>query len=314
MKIELAFEARMRLASHLPPTPLVFASALSERAGRAIWLKLETTQPTGSFKVRPALNGILSHLDEARARGVIASSSGNFAQAVAWAAKKLGVDAMIVMTSKTSPYKAERTRALGAQVVTCGPSFKERWDTTYRLQRESGRVLVHPYDTSETIAGDATIALELIEQHPGPATVVVPTSGGGMIAGVAATLKQLRPETRVIGAQPAAGGAMARSLEAGKPVDVGGFDTIADALVASRPGDHTFELARQYVDGIVLASEDEIRAGVRFLFEEQKLLAEPGGAIAAAAVLAGKIPGTGDVVCIVSGGNVEPRILQEILS
>jgi len=278
-----------------------------------VWLKLETQQPTGSFKVRPALNGALCHAEAARRAGVLASSSGNFAQAVAYAARELGLDAQIVMMSSSSPYKVAATEALGAKVVLCGNSFEERWETTYRLQRESGRLLLHPYDSEETIAGDGTLGLELLEQLEGDFTVVVPVSGGGLIAGVASAIKVGRSTCRVIGVQPAANGALARSVEAGRPVSVGPVQTIADALVASKLGDRTFEVIRERVDHVVNVTEEEIGRAVAELAEKQKVVVEPGGAVGVAALLAGKIGGDGDVVCVASGGNVLPATLARLL-
>jgi threonine dehydratase len=296
-------EARERIAPYLSPTPLVDAHALSRRTGVRARLKLESLQPTGSFKVRPAFNGLLSRLPEAQARGVLCSSSGNFAQAVAFAARELGVSATIVMSSATSKFKVERTRALGAEVVSCGPRFEDRWETTRRLQEETGRLLLHPFDSPETVAGDATIGLELLDQLPGGVTVAVPVSGGGMLAGVACALRAARPGCRIIGVQPRANASMARSLAAGERVNVGAFTTVADALVAAMPGELTFSLARKLVDDLVLVDEEEILAAVRFLAEEQKLVAEPGGAVAVAALLAGRLPGR-EAVCVISGGNV----------
>ncbi len=297
-------QARRRLEPHLRPTPLLYSHELSRATGRRVWLKIETVQPTGSFKVRPALNGALAHLDEARRAGVLASSSGNFAQAVAYAARELGLDAQIVMMGNSSPYKIAQTEALGAKVVLCGNTFEERWETTYRLERESGRVLLHPYDSEETIAGDGTIGLELLEQIAGEFTVVVPVSGGGLVAGIATAVKLCRPGCSVIGAQPAANASMARSLEAGERVNVGPVRTLADALVASTPGERTFQIAQQRVDRVELVSEEEIADAVRRLADRQKIVAEPGGAVGVAALAAGKVSGNGDVVCVISGGNV----------
>ncbi len=315
MDLDLIHEARRRLAAYLQPTPLVFSAPLSRTVGRRIWLKLETQQPTGSFKVRPALNGALVNLDAARRNGVLASSSGNFAQAVAYAGRELGLDAQIVMMDNSSPYKIAATESWGAKVVRCGNTFEERWETTYRLQRETGRILLHPYDSAETIAGDGTLGLELVDQLPGDFTVLVPVSGGGLISGIATAVKALRPQCKVIGVQPERNGAFHRSLEAGEPVSVGPVETIADALVASKPGSHTFEIVRERADGVVLVSEDEIAGAVRDLVWKQKVVAEPGGAVAVAALLAGKVPaGTGDVVCVISGGNVMPAALIRLLS
>lgn len=310
----LILEARQRLAPLLAPTPLVLSAWLTRSAGRRVWLKLETQQPTGSFKVRPAFHGILAHLEEARRAGVLASSSGNFAQAVAYAARQMGLDAQIVMMGNSSPYKISQTEALGARVVLCGNTFEERWETTYRLQRETGRLLLHPYDSAETIAGNGTLGLELLEQLSGEFTVVVPVSGGGLISGIAAAVKQSRPGCSVVGVQPEANASLYRSLEQGRRVNVGAVRTIADALIASVPGENTFAIARRLVDQVVLVSEQEIQEAVRELAWGQKIIAEPGGAVGVAALAAKKVPpGGGEVVCVISGGNVMPAAWMTLL-
>jgi len=304
--LEPILAARERLAAHLAPTPLVYSEPLGA------WLKLETQQPTASFKVRPALNGALVHRERARRAGVLASSSGNFAQAVAWAARQLALDAQVVMMGNSSPYKIAQTEALGAKVILCGNTFDERWETTYRLERETGRVLLHPYDSEETIAGDGTLGLELVEQLQGGFTVLVPVSGGGLIAGIATAVKLERPGVRVIGVQPEANASMARSLQAGLRVNVGPVRTIADALVASTPGERTFRIAQELVDRVVLVSEEEIARAVAELAWKQKIVVEPGGAVAVAALLAGKVSLEQKVVCVVSGGNVMPPTFLEL--
>ncbi|MBI3694435.1 MAG: threonine/serine dehydratase [Acidobacteria bacterium] len=315
MNLEPIRKARDRLASILTPTPLMRSVPLTRAMGRTVWLKLETQQPTGSFKVRPALNGALAHLEQSRRAGVLASSSGNFAQAVAYAARELGLDAQIVMMGNSSPYKIAETEALGAKVVLCGNTFEDRWETTYRLQRETGRVLLHPYDSEETIAGDGTLGLELLDQLPGDFTVVAPVSGGGLISGIATAVRLNRPGCRVVGVQPEANASMARSLEAGHPVNVGPVRTVADALIASTPGKHTFEIVRDRVEQVVLVTEEEITTAVRELAWKQKIIAEPGGAVGVAALLAGKIPsGSQDVVCVISGGNIQPSTLLQLLT
>ena len=219
MTIEQIRQARERLTPYLRPTPLVLSEPLSRATGNRIWLKLESQQPTGAFKVRPALNGMLARLDQARESGVIASSSGNFAQAVAYAARELGVSAQIVMMKKSSPFKIEGTRRLGGEVVFSENTFTDRWDTTFRIQGESGRLLLHPYDSEATIAGDATIGLELTGQLDSDFTVLVPISGGGLISGIASAVKAERPACSVIGIQPAANGSMKKSIEQGSRGD-----------------------------------------------------------------------------------------------
>ncbi len=308
-------EARARLAPHLPPTPLVSSAGLSAQVGAPVLLKLETQQPTGAFKVRPALNGMLAHLEQARGRGVVASSSGNFAQAVAWAAAKLGASSQIVMMRGASAYKRERTRGYGAEVVLCDDTYESRWETTYRIERETGRLLLHPYDAPETIAGDGVIGLELLDQLDGPFTALVPISGGGLISGIATALKELRPGCRVIGVQPTANPSMRDSLRAGKRVKVDPAPSLADALTVATPGERTFELVQRYVDDVVLVTEEEMIAAVRALASEQKLVVEPGGAVGVAALLAGKIDTGGlPAVCVLSGGNIEPYKLAGLLA
>ncbi len=316
--------AHLRLSPFLKTTALTLARAYPGTSARddenftdpfKCHFKWETGQPTGSFKIRPALNGILTHKSDALARGVLTSSSGNFAQAVAYSARQLGCRAHIVMMSSTSPYKLERTRELGAEITLCAPTFEARWDMTARLARETGALLLHPYDSLETLAGDATLALECLDQIPEvPFTVIVPASGGGLLAAVATTLKVLRPQCRVIGAQPSSNGSLKRSWDAGQPVRSAPFKTLADALVAAQPGTLTFELIRRHVDAIVEVSEEELLDAVRVIArEEDGARVEPGGAAGYAALRSGRIPKRGNetVVCVLSGGNVEPAIWKE---
>jgi threonine dehydratase len=291
------------------------ARALGRSLGRQVLYKAETLQPTGSFKVRPAYNSIAANLEQARALGVVTSSSGNFAQAAAWAASELGVDATVVMMKSASSYKRQRTEALGARVVECASNFKARWETTYRIQRDERRLLLHPYDSPETISGDGTVGLELLDQTDEPFCVLVPISGGGLISGIAAAVKALRPDCMVIGVQPEANPSMQRSLAAGEPVDIEPAPSIADALVVAKPGEHTFAIASRLVDGVLLVSEQEIEAAVRFLALEEKLVVEPGGAVGVAALLAGKVQQPGlTPIAVLSGGNILPEKLAAIIS
>lgn len=308
-------EARARLEDRLPPTPLIRSRFLSECAKREVRLKLETQQPTGSFKARPALNGMLAHLAQAREKGVVTSSSGNFAQAVAYAASALGIDAQIVMMEGASAFKRGRTEHFGGQVVLCADTFESRRETTLRIQRESGRLPLHSYDSPETIAADGTLGLELLAQLPDAFTVLVPISGGGLIAGIALAVKATRPQCRIVGVQAQANPSMLRSLEQGQRTAVAPAASLADALSVALPGELTFQAAQQLVERVVLVSEAEIARAVRLLAMEQKLVVEPGGAVAAAALLAGAAPDDGSpVVCVLSGGNVAPETLRSILS
>lgn len=307
MRIEDVYAAKERIKPYLPITPLLYSELLKNSLNKSVWLKLETQLPTGSFKPRPAFNSILTKLDEAKLHGVIASSSGNFAQGVAYAARELGIDALIVMTASTSPYKIQRTKNLGANVTICGDTHQIRLDTTARLQKETGRVLLQPYDSNETIAADGTIALELStqlgEKLNHDMTVLVPVSGGGLIAGIAFTLKKLHPTCKVIGVQPRVNSSLALSLKEGQCVNVGTVKTIADALVASSPGEIPFKIIQRCVDDVILIEEDEIKSATEFLIEQHKLVIEPSGALGVAALFAKKVAGD-NVICIMSGGNI----------
>lgn len=313
--VERAREARKRLERYVRPTPMVLSEVFNAYSQGRIWLKLETQQPTNSFKVRPALNGILAQLGPARARGVVTSSSGNYAQAVAYASRVLDVSAQIVMMRKSSPLKIQRTRQLGGEVIFCENNFQDRWKTVSRIQNETARLLLHPFDSEETIAGNGTIGLEIIEEIDSDVCFVVPVSGGGLISGIATVVKALRPGCRVVGVQPTANPSMSVSLRRGKPVTVTPGPTLADALTATKPGTRTFEIVRKSVDQLVLVEEQEIINGVRFLAREQKLIVEPGGAVAAAALLSNKIDtGNMDVVLVVSGGNILQSEFVELLN
>ena len=241
-------QARERLCEYFSPTPTLRSDVLSREHDGVVWLKLETQQPTGSFKVRPSMNSMLAHLEQARAKGVVTSSSGNFAQGAAYAAGLLEIDLQVVMMKSASAFKRQRTEELGATVVLCEDTFKDRWDTTYRIERES----------EETIAGDGTIGLELLEQIDGDFCVVVPISGGGVVSGIATAVKEKRPGCRVVGVQPAANGSMARSVAAGERVMVTPGPTLADALLIAQPGELTFEIVQRYVDDVADVEEDEI--------------------------------------------------------
>ena len=307
--------AANRLTPFLRPTPLVRSDFLSGELGREVLLKLESQQPVGAFKVRPALNSILSSLDECRSQGIVTNSSGNFAQAVAYAASKLGVDASIVMMRGASAFKRKRTQLLGGRVVVCEDTFEARATTTERIRRDSGRVLVHPFDSRESIAGNGTLGTELLNQVSGDFTLFVPISGGGLIAGTALAVKAARPGCRIFGVQAEANPAMKRSLEQGCRVRSEPAPSLADALTVPRPGSNTFPVIQRLVEDVLLISERGMRDSIRKLAIEQKLVVEAGGAVSVAGGLAHPC-GSGDspVVCIISGGNIEPGQFRRILA
>ncbi len=304
--LEDIYAAEKRISTYLNPTPLLYSHLLEQKLNKKIWLKLESQLPTGSFKARPAFNNILMHEKEAKKHGVVAFSAGNFAQAVAYAANLLGLSATIVMRENTSPYKIQRTKNLGAEVVLCGNSYEERTETTLGIQKETGKILLEPYNSPETIAGDGTLGLELIKQlgkELDQCTILVPVSGGGLIAGIAFAVKTLNPTCQVIGIQPKANGSLAKSLQAGLCVNVGSFTTIADVLSLPQMGEQPFEIIKKWVDDVILVEEDEIKTATHYFLEQHKLVVEPSGAVPLAALLSDRVKAE-KVICVISGGNI----------
>jgi threonine dehydratase len=298
-------------------TPLVPCPRSQEN--RALYLKAESLQPTGAFKLRGAYNKISSLSPEERRRGVVAHSSGNHAQAVAYAARSLGVRAVIVMPRGAARVKLDATAAFGAEIVLVGDDSAERVRRTQELAAEHGYVPVPPYDDQTLIAGQGTVGLEILEDLPDVEAVLVPVSGGGLISGVAAALKLSRSDIRVIGVEPELAADARASLRSGKPVELSAEQvgrTVADGLRVRRLGDAPFEHVRAFVDDIVAVSEDEILEAMRRLALRVRLVAEPSGAVTFAAHLfhRDELPATRINVAIVSGGNVEPHLLARVLS
>jgi threonine dehydratase len=284
-----------------------------------LYFKAENLQPVGSFKLRGAYNKIVSTPIKERERGVVAHSSGNHAQAVAYAAKALGIRAVIVMPRDAPALKRRKTASLSAEVVEVGEDSEERRIKADELAAQEGLVPIPPYDDELVMAGQGTIGLEIIQDLPEIQTVLVPVSGGGLISGVAVALKRSNPEVRVVGVEPELAADARASLKCGRLVAFPAEEvvkTIADALRVRRLGDLTWPHVREFVDDIVTVSEDEIRAAVRKLALEVHLVAEPGGAVSFAAWLfrQEQLPPTRLNVALISGGNVEPRLLAQVLS
>lgn len=292
-------------------TPLVPARELSSLCGGHAFLKAESLQVTGSFKIRAAMNSVLN-LPSKNINGVIASSSGNFAQALAWAGSRLNIPVTIVMEQRSSPLKVSRTRQYGAEVVFCENNFLSRDRTVERLKNERGLVMLHPYNLPEVIAGNGSIGLEIFAQLPDVDVVLVPVSGGGLISGIATALKALRPAVKIVGVQAETSNAAYLSFHRGEIVTLEAPVTIADGLRAS-PKEITFAHIRKYVDDFVLVSDDAIKQAVVFILEHSKLLVEPSGAVGVAALLWGKLTVHGqNVVAVLSGGNISLDAVQEI--
>jgi threonine dehydratase len=300
--------ARQRIAPHIRQTPFMTASRLGDAAKVALSLKCESFQKTGSFKVRGALNAILGMSAEKKKRGVITVSAGNHAQAVAYAASIAGVSSTVVMPETASKLKVAASRGYGAEVVLHGPSGIEAFARARELEAERGLVFVHPFEDVAVVAGAATVGLEILEQADAPIdVVVVGVGGGGLISGVAASIKAKSPRTRVVGVEPEGAAVMRKSLDAGHATRLDRIDTIADGLAAPMAGNLTYAMVKALVDDVVLVTDEEIKQAMRDLMLLAKLVVEPAGAAAVAAITAGRIgakPGT-RVVAIVSGGNVD---------
>lgn len=307
--------AARRLDGIAHRTPVLTSRTLDERTGARVCLKAECFQRGGAFKFRGAYTKISSLPPEALARGVLAYSSGNHAQAVALAARLLGTSATILMPEDAPAAKVEATRGYGAEIVTYDRWTEDREELGARLAAERGLELVRPYDDPLVMAGQGTAALELLEQAPELDTLVVPVGGGGLLAGCATAAKALRPGIHVAGVEPEAGDDTRRSLEAGERVRIDVPRTIADGLQATQPGELTFEVNRRRADEIVTVSDNEILDAMEFLFDRLKVVAEPSGAVGVAALLAGKLDARGRAVgVIVSGGNVGAARFVELLS
>ncbi|ULE35851.1 threonine ammonia-lyase [Mycobacterium sp. IDR2000157661] len=305
-------QAAARIRAYVLRTPLLPAGWAGD-ADRPLWIKPESLQSIGAFKVRGAFNAI-GNLDESvRTRGVVAYSSGNHAQAVAYAAAVYGIPAHIVMPEETPPVKVQATRGHGADVVLCGAGQRER--VAAEVVEQTGGVLIPPFDHPDIIAGQGTIGLEIAEDLPGVETVLIPVSGGGLASGIGTAIKALCPGARVIGVEPELAADTAQGLRVGRRADWSIEDrnrTIADGL-RSQPSELTFAHLQQVIDDVITVTEDEIRSAVRQLADRARLISEPSGAVTLAAYRRGVTP-AGRTVIVLSGGNIEPTMLREILA
>ncbi|MDR0355907.1 MAG: hydroxyectoine utilization dehydratase EutB [Deltaproteobacteria bacterium] len=310
------FMARKRIKNMVVKTPLIKSTSLSRLAGADVYLKLETVQPTGSFKARGAANKIVSLSPEQKENGVIAFSTGNHGRAVAEMSRRFGLKSVICLSERVPSFRVEAMRALGAEVVAYGQSQDEAYAKALSIQKERNLTMVAPFDDPMVISGQGTIALEIFEDLPETASVAVPLSGGGLFAGVAMAAKSINPKTKLIGVSMAVAPAMIRSLEAGKPVEIPEKDSLADALLGGIGLDnqYTFPMTRQYIDQQILVSEEEIGAAMVHAFLNERRVIEGSGAVGIAALLAGKLKTPGPIVLVISGGNVDPRQLHDLVA
>jgi threonine dehydratase len=309
--------AAARISSIAVKTPLIRAW-LPNTTGN-VFLKAESLQPIGSFKLRGAANKILQLTPEEISRGVITYSSGNHAQGVAYAAREVGAKAVIVMPSNAPAIKRAATLAYGAEVVDVGVASSERLAKAEELVRKHGYIVIPPYDDEQIITGQATCGLEIIEQLPDVDLVLAPVSGGGLLSGIATAVKRLRPQTKVFGVEPELAGDTAESFRTGKVVTWGAeltSRTIADGLRTQSVGERNFAHIQAFVDGIITVTEAEIRAAMRAIIAGARIVPEPSGAVTTAALLfhAAQLPPYKNVAAVVSGGNVDPALLAQVLT
>ena len=302
------------IAGRLHRTPLVSSAALGRQTRTRLFLKAECLQKTGSFKPRGVLTKLAALSAREKQRGLITISAGNHGQAVAYAAAAEGVGCVVVMPAYASPAKVDACRGYGAEVVV-GGDVHQAFAKVRELQEARTLTLIHPYDDPSVIAGQGTIGLEILEDLPEVDAVIVPIGGGGLIAGIAAAVKLRKPDARVIGVEPLGAPTLHRALQHGAPVRLDTVDTIADGLTGPIAGTLTLAAVQRFVDEVVLVSDDEIAAALRLILERTKLLVEPAGAAATAALLSGRaaLPAGASVVSLLSGGNIDRPRLKQLL-
>jgi threonine dehydratase len=303
-----------RIREAIRVSPCTDSEAFSALTNNSVFLKLDNQQRTGAFKERGALNKLLTLTAEERGRGVIAASAGNHAQGVAYHSGRHGVRARIVMPLTTPLTKVSSTRAYGADVILHGANYDEAYDKAVEQSRQEGFTLVHAFDDDAVIAGQGTLGLEILQQHPNIEAIVAPIGGGGLIGGIACAVKETNPAVRVFGVQPARIPSMKLAVAEGKPVTLSAAKTIADGIAVRRAGERTLPLVQKYVDEIVTVEEEEIANAILLLLEREKTLAEGAGAAAIAALLNHKLPlKNKKVAVLVCGGNIDVTLLARII-
>jgi threonine dehydratase len=314
LPLEALRQAARGLEGVAMPTPLLASPALARLTGHPVAIKCEHLQPVGAFKIRGAYTAISRIPAAIRERGVITFSSGNHGQAVAFAARLLGTRAVVVMPERAPAVKVEGVRRYGGEVVIAGNSSAERQEKAREIAVARGLTVVPPYESLDVIAGQGTCGLEILDEWPAVETILVPVGGGGLIAGISAAVAALKPKVRVIGVEPVGAPKLSRALQAGRPVKLDHTESMADGLLPLAIGTLPFSLLSGVVRETVLLTEDEIAAGVRFLFHEMQLSPEPSGAVTTAALLSGRVRPRGPTVAILSGGNVDPVLLQRLVT
>lgn len=313
MKLQDFTTAREYLQKVLLPTHLIYSPIFSEESGNQIYIKPENLQKTGAFKIRGAYNKINKLTEEEKKRGVIASSAGNHAQGVAYAARELGIKAVIVMPKTTPLIKVQSTKKYGAEVVLYGDVYDDAYQKAKELEAQEGYVFVHPFDDIDVLEGQGTIALEILEEMPDAEVIVVPIGGGGLISGIAAAAKMIKPDIKIIGVEPSGAASATEALKKNKVVTLPEANTIADGTAVKRIGDLTFNCIKQYVDEVVTVDDYELTEAFLLLAEKHKIIAENSGILPLAALK--KLSERGKkVVPVVSGGNIDVLMISSMIN
>lgn len=313
LSLDRVYKASTVLKEVIRETDMISAPKLNQSCN--VYLKTENLQVTGSFKIRGSYFKISQLTDEEKKKGVIACSAGNHAQGVALAATKNGIKSTICLPDGAPISKVEATKKYGAEVCLVKGVYDDAYKKAIELKNEKGLTFIHPFDDPDVIAGQGTIGLEILTQLPSADVVVVPIGGGGLISGIAYTIKKLKPSCKIYGVQATGAPSMEQSIADGEIETLDGVNTIADGIAVKTPGNLTYDLCQKYVDGIVTVTDDEIALAILTLLEQQKLIAEGAGAVPVAAVMNGKIPDIDgkNVVCVVSGGNIDVTILSRVI-
>jgi len=313
MKLQDFTTAREHLQKVLLPTHLIYSPIFSEESGNQIYIKPENLQKTGAFKIRGAYNKINKLTEEEKKRGVIASSAGNHAQGVAYAARELGIKAVIVMPKTTPLIKVQSTKKYGAEVVLYGDVYDDAYQKAKELEAQEGYVFVHPFDDIDVLEGQGTIALEILEEMPDAEVIVVPIGGGGLISGIAAAAKMIKPDIKIIGVEPSGAASATEALKKNKVITLPEANTIADGTAVKRIGDLTFNCIKQYVDEVVTVDDYELTEAFLLLAEKHKIIAENSGILPLAALK--KLSERGKkIVPVVSGGNIDVLMISSIIN
>ncbi len=312
-KVNEFLEAREKLSKVLLNTNLIFSSVFSQETGNNVYIKPENLQKTGSFKIRGAYNKISKLNNEEKKKGVIASSAGNHAQGVAYAAKELGIKATIVMPKTTPLIKVESTKQYGAEVILHGDVYDDAYKKAKELEKENGYIFIHPFNDEDVLFGQGTIALEILDELPLTDIILVPIGGGGLISGIAYAAKQIKPDIKIIGVEPEGAASAKKSIAENKVIELAEANTIADGTAVKKIGDINFKYIKEYVDDIITVSDYELMEAFLLLVEKHKIIAENSGILSVAALKKLNLKGK-NIVSVLSGGNIDVLMISSMIN